>query len=247
MELQLNKLNKFGKLHFAVSAINDGNMSFLYGEKSEVLENRKKFLKKAGLSLDDCLTMRLQHADGIKLVDKESLGLGMYEIESAPKADSLITSKENLGLFLVVADCIPAIVFDPSKEAIALVHLGWRNTDVRLAQKTIVKMIEKFDSKPQDLLVALGPGIHKESYRKDEVLQSGSSDWQKYLTKEADGLTSIDMYGYNKQQLLDVDILKQNIFISDIDTYSSKNLFSHLRSQITKKPEGRFAVVAYLK
>jgi copper oxidase (laccase) domain-containing protein len=107
-------------------------------------------------------------------------------------------------------------------------------------------MVENFGSKPQDLFVALGPGIHKESYQKEEVLQSDSPDWQKYLSKEINGLTSIDMYSYNKQQLLDSGILKQNIFISDVDTYLSKELFSHHRSEVKQEPEGRHAMIVYL-
>lgn len=46
MEIKISELNEFGKLHFAISSIEDGNMSFLYGDKNMVLANRENFLKK---------------------------------------------------------------------------------------------------------------------------------------------------------------------------------------------------------
>lgn len=247
MKIELSNLDQFNNIKHAISTVSDGNMSFLYGNKKEVLENRKKFLEKNNLSLDNCLTMRLQHGDKIEVVDVSSSGRGMYELESAPEADCLITKEVGLGLFLIIADCLPVIIYDPENGTLALVHLGWRSTNTKLIQKTIRKMVNNFNSDPKNLMVFIGPGIHKESYKYKKAPQSKLPGWKNFTHKDPDGLTSVDLYGYNFQQALDMGVLKDNIFISNIDTFSSKELFSHRRSEVKSEPEGRFAVVVCLK
>lgn len=51
------------------------------------------------------------------------------------------------------------------------------------------------------------------------------------------------MVGYLSSRLVDLGISKQNIFVSEVDTYTEKALFSHRRSAVTGEAEGRFMVM----
>lgn len=69
---------------------------------------------------------------------------------------------ENLPGHLVAvktADCIPMLFADARSRAVAAVHAGWRGTAARIGPVALAAMREQFGSLPEDLWVAIGPGI----------------------------------------------------------------------------------------
>jgi YfiH family protein len=62
-------------------------------------------------------------------------------------------------LAIQTADCVPILLVDPKKRAIAAIHAGWRGTLARIAAKAIGKMQMYFATNPRDLLAAIGPSI----------------------------------------------------------------------------------------
>ena len=66
---------------------------------------------------------------------------------------------EDIALAVQTADCLPVLIADPVKRAVAAVHSGWRGTLERVLLQTIFEMEQAFDSSPSDLIVAVGPGI----------------------------------------------------------------------------------------
>jgi YfiH family protein len=61
------------------------------------------------------------------------------------------------------ADCQPLLFVDPGlngqQPAIAAAHAGWRGTVADVAGQTIATMSAAFGSRPENVLVALGPAI----------------------------------------------------------------------------------------
>lgn len=98
------------------------------------------------------------HSDGIAIVSKKDLG------KRIPKADALITAEKGVPLTVRTADCAPILIFDPTKNILALVHSGRKGTEKELAYQTIQKMEDKFGSAPKDLTVKIGPCIGKCCY-----------------------------------------------------------------------------------
>ena len=99
--------NFYDELSYETSTKSDGNLSFTYGERNEVLENRKKFLSKFGLRLDDTVVMSLHHGENIEIVDERNRGK-----DSSP-ADTLVTQEPVLVLSVLTADCLPSVYDDP--------------------------------------------------------------------------------------------------------------------------------------
>src|SRR3989344_2462433 len=118
-------------LIYATSRVEDGNMSLKWGEEVTVNSNRKKFLAKLGMKVEDCVLMSLVHGVDVVKVGKKDLGKTI-------EADALITSEPGVGLFMMTADCFPVIVYDPGKMA-GLAHLGYRGVWERLVQKVVKK------------------------------------------------------------------------------------------------------------
>lgn len=243
----IKSFREISEIVYGFSNNEDGNMSFVWGGKEEVLKNREVFLKKSGLTLENGVTSSLQARDEMLLVRESGIGQGMSDLETAPKADALITNTKGIYLFMLTADCFPLSLYDPIKKVIGLVHLGWKGVDLEFAGKAIRKMEEKYGSNPKDILANIGPGIRKESYRFKEPIQKSLKDWQSYLKDHENGETSIDLVGYIKDQLIEIGLDEANIYDERIDTFRDENYYSHYRSVRTGEAEGRFATVLGLR
>lgn len=237
------------KLIKMVSTATDGNMSFKWGKREEVVENRKKFLARLGIKYEECVFASLLSRDGIKIVGPEDR-TKMYE------CDALVTSEMNVGLVMVTADCLPVVMWDLEKQVLALVHLGWRGVDLRLAQKT-VKQMQELGAQADKIQVWVGPGARKDSYIKygeklaefwQNINPVNAEEWKKYVTemREKDKF-QIDLVGFTEKQLEDMGVKLTNIETSKIDTIVDENYFSHYRSSDLGEAEGRFATVAIFR
>jgi YfiH family protein len=76
-----------------------------------------------------------------------------------PRADALITTARSVLLSVQTADCVPVLLVDTRRRAIAAVHAGWRGTLSRIVQKTLGKMLMAFATRPEDVIAAMGPSI----------------------------------------------------------------------------------------
>jgi polyphenol oxidase len=75
------------------------------------------------------------------------------------KADGLMTDEPGLLLAIQTADCIPVLVADRKRRAVAAFHAGWRGTVKRIVESGVGRMRLQFGSRPEDLIAAIGPGI----------------------------------------------------------------------------------------
>ncbi len=240
---QLPKLKSEKGLAHGFSSVSEENLSFLWGEEKEVLNNRKKFLGELGVNPEKCAVMSILDSDNIVSVDINSnLGVGKNIVI---RADALATSDKNIFLFLLTADCLPVIFFDPLQNILVLAHCSRKSTGVKLSEKVINFMKDKYKTNPADLIIGIGPGIHKESYIKetDSISEERSREWKNFLHKSPDNQIAIDIVGYNRYQLVSAGVKEENIEVSDIDTAADSNFFSHYRSKKNGEIEGRFAAV----
>ena len=80
----------------------------------------------------------------------------------AGEADALVTSEENLCLFVAVADCVPVALV--GERGVAIVHSGWRGTFAGIAGKAVRSMAEN------GVRAYVGPGIRGCCYEVSEEL-----------------------------------------------------------------------------
>jgi YfiH family protein len=93
-------------------------------------------------------------------------------------ADGLMTDESGLLLGVRTADCIPILVADRKRRAVAAFHAGWRGTVERIVESGIGRMRLQFGSQPEDLVAAIGPGIGPCCYAVgEEVLSSFESQF----------------------------------------------------------------------
>jgi len=163
--LQLLQIPAFSKLPFLVHGFSTrpGGISVVEAEKilnlgftdwdtrKNVVENRRRFQLALGAHDLSLITLRQFHSDVI------------HRFNSAPsdpcKGDAAITNRPGLLLAVQTADCVPILLADPKKRAIAAVHAGWRGTLARIVTKAIGALQMHFVSNPRDLIAAIGPSI----------------------------------------------------------------------------------------
>ena len=219
-------------IKYFFSDTNDGNLAYhVLDFKENVDKNRENLALKWGYNNQDLVYMNQTHGNNVVIVD-----------ENSPKiiddCDAIITNTKNLPLMVMVADCIPVLLFDEKVGVIAAIHAGRNSTFLEIAKKTADIFIEKFSSKPENISAILGPSIQKCCYEVNEELANiVKNSFGKEFVKQ----NHIDLQGINKKQLTSIGI--KNIEISTICTKcSDKPYFSYRKDKKT----GRFAGIIEL-
>ncbi|MEB3321445.1 MAG: peptidoglycan editing factor PgeF [Synechococcaceae cyanobacterium] len=81
-----------------------------------------------------------------------------------PEADGLVSDEGGQSLGVCGADCTPVLLADPASGRTAACHAGWRGVAGRILPAAIA-LLEAQGSRPQDLLVALGPAVSGDRYQ----------------------------------------------------------------------------------
>lgn len=205
----------------------DGNLAFHTAKDSiDVEENIQKLVYQYGFDNKKLIYMNQTHGDNIEIVDENSPHL----IENC---DAIITKNSNLVLMVVVADCIPILLYDKKQKIISAIHAGRNSTFLKIAKKTAQIFIDKFNSKPENIKAVFGPSIQKCCYEvSPEMVKIVENSFGKKFIENR----NIDLQAINKMQLESLGI--KNIEISNICTKCrGENYFSYRRD----KSADRFA------
>jgi hypothetical protein len=249
---QIPQLLKYDNLNHYFSQKSDGNMANFIGDNPHIFEdataNRKMFFEKTGLDINKTVCMWVTHGDQIVELPDGSMGSSMFDFRKTVKVDGLITNKKGINLFLLIADCLPVIIYDPVQSAVGLIHAGWKGVDLEISKKAVDQFKLKFISNTDDLIVGIGPCAYKESFIKENPSQKDDPRWKSFITKVGENRYSIDLISFTKKQLIDAGVKKENIFESGVDTVKDERFFSHVReSGRPINEQGRFACVVGLK
>jgi YfiH family protein len=225
------------------------NLGFTdWDTRENVLENRRRFQTAAGAPDLPLVALKQFHSDVIHVFD------------TAPtdpcSGDASITNRPGLLLAIQTADCVPILLVDPKKRAIAAIHAGWHGTLARIAAKTIGKMQMHFGTNPRDLLAAIGPSIGPCCYEVgtevatqflsqfpdapdyfDEFRTGDEPNPIQWLNMMPPGHQPppkgvlLDLRKANRSQLLTAGLRPQNIHTSDLCTACRPDLLFSYRKQ----------------
>jgi len=127
------------------------------------------------------------------------------------EGDALVTNKTGLCLAVRVADCVPMLLFDPTKKIVGAIHAGWRGSAKQIAFNTLKYMQNRHMVNPGDVIVGIGPSIGPCCFEVKEDVASQFED--KYKTAG-----TIDLWKANYDQLLMGGVKKKNIEVANICT-----------------------------
>jgi polyphenol oxidase len=230
----------------------DLNLGFTSSDDpNRVTENRGLFVNAAtgGKEILGMVTLRQIHSSLIRRVTAQ-------DIQAVLKGDGLMTDQPGVLLGIQTADCIPVLVADRKKRAVAAFHAGWRGTLARIVENGVGRMRVEFGSKPENLIASIGPGIGRCCYSVGyEVREQFESQFpyapdlfhevfdsdpikEKYpmlfLTARAPGHSDLgpamhlDLVEANRRQLLAAGLKKGSIFVTGQCTgCNTDRFFSH--------------------
>ena len=152
------------------------------GTVGDGIENvrRNRLLSFAALHCKPETMFDVWQVHGIDVVHAESPRL---DGEEHQKADIILTDKPDLTLFMRFADCVPLMVYDPTKQVVGISHAGWQGTLKDVAGATVRAMSEKYGSKPSDVFACIGASIGPDHY---EVGEDVISQARQTLGRDSD-------------------------------------------------------------
>lgn len=225
------------------------NLGFMeWDNRDTVLKNRRRFQSAVG-------------ADSLQLVPLKQFHSSLARVFSAPldtplKGDASLTATPGLLLGVQTADCVPILLVDTRRRAVAAIHAGWRGTLARIAEKTVGRLRYEFGTKPSDLLAAIGPSIgpccydvstdlvtrfsmqfaDSDSYF-DEARTGDEPNPLQWLNMRPPGHqpppknVQLDLVAANRSQLLAAGLSARNIFASALCTGCHPDLFFSHRKE----------------
>lgn len=119
-------------------------------------ENRKRVADAFGLNHNKLYTLSQIHSDRIVVIDNPDT---RPEEVKTREADGILTNVKGISIGILTADCTPILLYDSKKGVIAAVHAGWRGTAMKIANKCVKRMQERFGTDPEDIAAAIGPAI----------------------------------------------------------------------------------------
>ena len=257
----------------------DLNLGFTKDDSRATVErNRAEFLRTLGVVSQTrydskrsakkfwpLITLRQIHSDIIRCVEA---------VPGEPLAgDGLITVVPGVLLAIQTADCLPVIIVDTKRHAVAAFHAGWRGTVKRIVEKGVGEMVRCFGSRPKDMKAAIGPGVQGCCYEVGEEVRTkfesqfsyGASLFREvkesdpvrekypllFLTARAPGHSELprkiflDLVEANRQQLIAAGVPKKNIETSSWCTNCRPDLLFSYRAE--KGKTGRMMAVAGIR
>jgi hypothetical protein len=135
---------------------------------------------------------------------------------------------------VLVADCIPLLLYHPGKGVAAAIHVGWKGAANGIIARTIESMRVHFHCAPEEILAAVGPGIGAHRFEVDrpvrEAFRNGSGFWDQISREVSLGHWQVDLALSCRLQLEAVGITTGNIDSAEECTCCHQELFfSHRR------------------
>ena len=231
--------------------LNLGNTDWDTPKKVE--QNRAQFQTALGAKTMPLASLQQCHTDILHVVSR---------LRAEPlRGDALLCANPGVLLAVKTADCVPILLADTKRHAIAAVHAGWRGTLARIVEKALGRMRMEFGTKPKDVVAVLGPAIGRCCYEVgaevaqafaaqfeparewfdgpfDKVTSDDSPNPLRWLQMTPPGhdppppRVSLDLQAANRWQLGRAGVPAGNIFASDLCTACRTDLlFSHRRER----------------
>jgi len=144
------------------------------------------------------------------------------------EGDALLENTPGSVVAVQTADCLPILLVDDRRRAVAAVHAGWRGTVAGIAQRAVEAMRAQFGSLPEDLHAAIGPGIGPCCY---EVGPQVAAQFGRQ------GRAHVDLAEANRRQLIDAGVTPERIYASNLCTMCRAEEFHSFRRD--KEAAGR--------
>ena len=238
--IKSKKLSKFQQINHGFFDKKGGKSTGIYkslncgigssDSKKNVLNNLKIVCKKINCSSKNLILLNQIHSNKFYFINKN------YKFKKKKlNGDALITNVKKIALGVIVADCVPVLIYDKNLKIISAIHAGWKGVYKEIIKK-VVKFLIKKGSNTKNLVAVIGPSISEKSYevQKDFKGKFLKKDKQSKFffkirkNKTYFGLNKYVYYHLKKLGIKNLEIIKKN-------TFDPKNNFFSARRSIQNK------------
>ena len=238
--IKSKKLSKFQQINHGFFDKKGGKSTGIYkslncgvgssDSKKNVLNNLKIVCKKINCSSKNLILLNQIHSSKFYFINKN------YKFKKKKlNGDALITNVKKIALGVLVADCVPILIYDKNLKIISAIHAGWKSVYKEIIKK-VVKFLIKKGSNTKNLVAVIGPSISEKSYEvqkdfKDKFLKKDKQSKFFFKTRKNKtyfGLNKYVYYHLKKLGIKNLEIIKKN-------TFDPKNNFFSARKSIQNK------------
>jgi purine-nucleoside/S-methyl-5'-thioadenosine phosphorylase / adenosine deaminase len=218
-------------------------------EDADVLENRRRAASALGADPGDFVFCVQAHGPNVQIVTAADRGRGtLTQQDAVPGTDALVTADPGVALTVMVADCVPIVLYDPRAHVLACVHAGWRGTVARVSEAAVAAM-GTLGGKPENVIAGLGPAIPPDRYQVGEDVREAAAEGlgdraAQVIRPDGTGRWLFDLWTANRLVLRDAGVPEDHMHLAQIPTGSDPGLFFSDRAV---RPCGRFAAMARLR
>ena len=177
------------------------------------------------------LSVKQVHGTDALLIDRPVSGSDRFE----GGWDALVTDQPGVMVAVRTADCVPVLVYDRRRRAVAAIHAGWRGAVAGIVPKTIQLMVSRFAIDETDVRVSIGPSAGPCCYEVDEAvlapLRRGLSDWQSLLRDDRGVKARLDLKALVRRQTAQIGIRPEHITAVNLCTICHSDLFYSYRRE----------------
>ncbi len=236
------------------------NMGLHVGDTPEAVgENRKRLAQVLGVDPNHLTCGEQVHGVGVTRVTQEIVGRGAFSWDdSIPDSDAIHTNLVNVPLLLLVADCVPVLIYDAVHHAVAVVHAGWRGAIAHIVERTMDSMHDAYGTLPSDCYLFIGPSIGADSFEvSEEIGEQFRQDMRalglsqvdqvvRYIQRDGQIIATphVDLKGYIAACVVQKGVPLEQVSVSSTDTMITDGCYSYRRDQ---GRTGRMAMFAVLR
>jgi len=238
--IKSKKLSKFQQINHGFFDKKGGKSTGIYkslncgigssDSKKNVLNNLKVVCKKINCSSKNLILLNQIHSNKFYFINKN------YKFKKKKlNGDALITNVKKIALGVLVADCVPVLIYDKNLKIISAIHAGWKSVYKEIIKK-VVKFLIKKGSNTKNLVAVIGPSISEKNYEvqkdfKDKFLKKDKQSKNFFKIRKNKTYFGLNKYVYNQLKKIGI----KNLEIINKDTFDQKNNFFSSRRSIRNK------------
>ncbi|MEL6639759.1 MAG: peptidoglycan editing factor PgeF [Pseudomonadota bacterium] len=209
-------------------------------QKDIVAINRSRVAGVLGVAPDHLVGVHQVHSADAIIIDGPT--------QPAPKADALVTARDDVALSILTADCQPVLFADTQARVIGAAHAGWKGALHGVLEATVAKM-ETLGAARRNIAAVIGPSISQANYEvgpefRDSFI-SADPGFERFFLQGMGDRFQFDLPGFGLFQLKQSGIASASW--THQCTYDDPNRFYSYRRSVHQKQADYGRLIAAIR
>lgn len=236
--LEFRELKRLGVPHLMTTRDYDTGLKSS-GDQKAIERQYRHVLALIGAQNDNFWLLEQVHSNQVVPVTSDLHGEVFAPGRIIRCVDGMITDEAGICMATTFADCVPLVLYDPLHHALANLHSGWKGTLDQIGKVGLEKMTELYGTRPEDLLVFIGPHIQAKDFEvrqdlRDAFLKKFGEQLTdlpngEYIWKKDPEHWTVNLARIIESMFLNLEVPAENIYAAEESTFERGDLFHSWR------------------